>query len=95
MGIIETKPNHILNDFCNSQCPPKKKSNLPFQAKEFDRIFDHEEEEILIRSLTGSVKVRNFRHPGGSGGSHLMDLWAPDTEMGLEVLAIHLTSNVW
>eukprot|EP00435_Cladocopium_sp_Y103_P072912 s597_g41.t1 len=35
------------------------------QAGEFDRIFsNHLEEEILIRSLPGSVKVRNFRHPG-------------------------------
>ena len=64
MGI-ETKQS-ILTDFCNSQCRPKKESSS-FQAKEFDRIFDHEEEEILIRSLTGSVKVRNFRHPGVCG----------------------------
>ena len=35
------------------------------EAEEFDRIFsNHLEEEILIRSLPGSVKVRNFRHPG-------------------------------
>ena len=34
------------------------------EAKEFDQLFPDEEEEIFIRSLTGSVKVRNFRHPG-------------------------------
>lgn len=35
------------------------------EAGEFDRIFsNHLEKEILIRSFPGSVKVRNFRHPG-------------------------------
>lgn len=37
------------------------------KAGEFDRIFsNHLEKEILIRSFPGSVKVRNFRHPGRS-----------------------------
>ena len=47
------------------------------QAGEFDRIFsNHLEKEMLIRSFPGSVKVRNFRHPGRSDISCHCFVWS-------------------
>ncbi len=88
---IETKQT-ILTDFCNSQCPPKKK------ILSGEGIWSYLWPRRGGDSYSIAYRVSESAQLSTSRWVFWVRWWicvAPDTEMGLEHLSIHLTSNVW